>query len=483
MVASTTKRMQTTTTLNKEMFKRSISILGLKAPKSGLKTLVTEFKGFLFCRQKFKHIVDADTDENKVVLLSETIKNETELPERLREYIDKNKLQVVNHGVQLNYENYSYEEVLKESLPENVPVPYAFERIGHIAHLNLRDEQLPFKNIIGQAIIDKKGPGVRTVLNKIGKIDTVFRTFNFELLAGDNDYIAEVKENECTFRFNFADVYWNSRLQYEHGQLVESFTKDDIVCDMFAGVGPFAVPAAKNKKVRVYANDLNPHSTKYMAENAARNKVSTSATTSKPLLSIFNMDARAFIRKLLLETSPPIPFTQVVMNLPSTSVEFLDVFKDIFLSHTIPPPIPPPTIHVYTFVSAGDDISERTRAEAEKILQHPLPNDYQCYEVRDVAPTTRMMHLSFKMPTILKYQETTEVSTSESLNNNNNNNNNLKRKDTEQDTTTTTTTTTTNVDEHTSSKPADINDTAVSVSGEGEDKVKKAKLTDDHSNQ
>ena len=30
-------------------------------------------------------------------------------------------------------------------------IPSAFETVGHIAHLNLREEQLPFKKVIGQA--------------------------------------------------------------------------------------------------------------------------------------------------------------------------------------------------------------------------------------------------------------------------------------------------------------------------------------------
>ncbi len=42
---------------------------------------------------------------------------------------------------------------------------------------------------------------------------------------------------------------------------------------MFAGVGPFAVPAAKNVGCRVYANDLNPKSYKALIDNVALNKV------------------------------------------------------------------------------------------------------------------------------------------------------------------------------------------------------------------
>jgi len=42
---------------------------------------------------------------------------------------------------------------------------------------------------------------------------------------------------------------------------------------MFAGVGPFAIPAAKKGCV-VHGNDLNPASYKYMVENSKKNKVS-----------------------------------------------------------------------------------------------------------------------------------------------------------------------------------------------------------------
>jgi tRNA (guanine37-N1)-methyltransferase len=54
---------------------------------------------------------------------------------------------------------------------------------------------------------------------------------------------------------------------------VQLFTPDDVIVDVFAGVGPFAIPAAK-KGCAVLANDLNPSSARYLLKNVQDNRVS-----------------------------------------------------------------------------------------------------------------------------------------------------------------------------------------------------------------
>jgi len=178
-----------------------------------------------------------------------------------------------------------------------------------------------------------------------------------------------VKESGCIFRFNYAEVYWNSRLQEEHGRLVALLESKAVVCDVFAGVGPFAIPAAK-KGCTVYANDLNPKSYEYMKENAKKNKVMDK-------VFCYNLDGRDFIRYILQQN---ISFDHFIMNLPASAIEFLDALKGSF-----PPSITKmPTIHCYGF-SKDPKPEQDVVNQVETILGTKL-QIYKTHDVRDVSP-------------------------------------------------------------------------------------------------
>ena len=123
-------------------------------------------------------------------------------------------------------------------------------------------------------LIDKN-PEIKSVVNKIDDVgaESVFRTFPMEVLAGDSDMNVEVVSQAITFRFNFSKVYWNTKLGHEHERLVRTFKEGEALCDVMAGVGPFALPAAKAKKLVVFANDLNPDCYESLKDNANKNKV------------------------------------------------------------------------------------------------------------------------------------------------------------------------------------------------------------------
>ena len=102
---------------------------------------------------------------------------------------------------------------------ENVDNVSGYSFIGHICHLNLRDEVHPYKNVIGQILLLL--PNVKTVVNKATTINNTYRNFAMELLAGCENYNVTVKENYVKFQFDFSKVYWNPRLCTEHSRVVQ----------------------------------------------------------------------------------------------------------------------------------------------------------------------------------------------------------------------------------------------------------------------
>jgi tRNA (guanine37-N1)-methyltransferase len=311
------------------------------------------------------------------------------------------------------YSDWTLDEVLSKLLPVDGNVPSSFESIGHLAHINLREELLPYKYLIGKVLLDKNTPRIQTVVNKIGNIETEYRTFGMEVIAGKDETgwsNVTVKEDGCQYDLDFRKVYWNSRLGGEHRRLVALIRKDAatkrvsssppaapmVVADLMAGIGPFAVPLTSsnfhnNKKeaavtIQVHGNDLNPQSFKYLKINAKANNCKS--------LTCYNMDARAFCHSL---QDQGIDFHHVLMNLPASAPEFLDAFRG-FKGTTLP------RIHVHCF---GSKQAPPKEAEQEcidrcsKALGCSLDekqHSVTVHTVRDVSPKKNMYCVSFTLP-------------------------------------------------------------------------------------
>ncbi|KAL9345975.1 hypothetical protein Peur_060828 [Populus x canadensis] len=295
----------------------------------------------------------------------------------------------------LFYDYWQMNEILEALLPRDMIIPSAFETVGHIAHLNLRDEHLPYKKLIAKVVLDKNKPKIQTVVNKIDAIHNDYRTMQLEVLAGNHSLVTMVVENGLRFHVDLAAVYWNSRLASERQRLLNGFTHNDVLCDVFAGVGPIALSAAKIVK-HVYANDLNPCAVQYMEKNSVLNKLERH-------IEIFNMDGRRFIDAMYASQKAQ-SITQVVMNLPNDAVEYLDAFRGIFKYKPKDKEYAMPLIHVYGFSKARDpefDFHERIRIALQEVAVN-----VEMRRVRQVAPGKWMLCASFRLPTSVAYAHT-----------------------------------------------------------------------------
>ncbi|KAH9802940.1 tRNA (guanine(37)-N1)-methyltransferase 2 [Citrus sinensis] len=285
------------------------------------------------------------------------------------------------------FDFHSYVQILEALLPKGMIIPSAFETVGHIAHLNLREEHQPFKYLIAKVVLDKNKPKIQTVVNKIDAIHNDYRTMQLEVLAGNNSLVTMLVENGLRFNVDLATVYWNSKLATERQRLLGGFNFKDVVCDVFAGVGPISIPAAKIVK-RVYANDLNPYAVDYLERNSVLNKL-------EKKIEVFNMDGRRFI-DAMFASQKAHKITQVVMNLPNDATEFLDAFRGIYRDRPEDVKFTFPKTHVYGFSKARDpefDFHERIRIALAEVAVN-----VEMRRVRLVAPGKWMLCASFVLP-------------------------------------------------------------------------------------
>ncbi|CAL5021022.1 unnamed protein product [Urochloa decumbens] len=296
--------------LDESKFEQRLELLALRIPRE-LASAVTRLlrSGYLLDKPRVKPVVeDPESDRNRLVVLSEKIQKPdlSEMPQEMHDSLKQLcNVDVVPYALTLGYSYWSADHILKQILPAGVEVPSSFETIVkytklydaffhyrcHVAHLNISDDLLAYKDVIAKVIYDKNYPRIQTVVNKVGTITNEFRVPKFEILAGKNDMVTEVKQYGATFKLDYGLVYWNSRLEHEHIRLVSLFKTGDVICDMFAGIGPFSIPAAQKGCV-VYANDLNPDSVRYLRTNAKINKV-------EDYIFTYNMDARVFMQNVM----------------------------------------------------------------------------------------------------------------------------------------------------------------------------------------
>jgi tRNA (guanine37-N1)-methyltransferase len=149
----------------------------------------------------------------------------------------------------------------------------SYERLGDIVILD--EDGLERAHEVADAVVDSD-VRVRTVVNRASPIEGKLRVREWDVLYGDSTETVH-REYGCSFALDIARVYFSPRLATERHRVVEQVEAGEQLLDMFAGVGPFAVPAAR-RGAEVVGVDLNPTAVEYLRENAERNGVADRVT-------------------------------------------------------------------------------------------------------------------------------------------------------------------------------------------------------------
>ncbi|WP_423792961.1 tRNA(Phe) (4-demethylwyosine(37)-C(7)) aminocarboxypropyltransferase Taw2 [Methanocaldococcus indicus] len=113
----------------------------------------------------------------------------------------------------------------------------------------------------------------KTIVRYTTQITGEFRTPNVKILFGKETETIH-KEHKCLFKLDVAKIMWSQGNIKERERIAKISNKNEIVIDMFAGIGYFSIPIAKySQPKKIYSIEKNPISFYYLTENVKLNKL------------------------------------------------------------------------------------------------------------------------------------------------------------------------------------------------------------------
>lgn len=188
----------------------------------------------------------------------------------------------------------------------------SYDVIGDIIIIKIPNSLQQKKYVIGKLLLENI-KHVRSVFLQTSSVDGDFRLRRLELLAGADQAVTEHYEYRCRFKVDVGKVYFSPRLSTERQRIAKMVRNNEIITNMFAGIGTFSILIAKqNPYSRVFSIDSNPKAHNLCLVNARLNKVQDRVF---PLCG----DAKFIAGNLLAGLSD-----RVLMPLPEKAKEFVD---------------------------------------------------------------------------------------------------------------------------------------------------------------
>lgn len=184
---------------------------------------------------------------------------------------------------------------LRKELENKIPdkeldlLPRSYNMLGDIMIIKLKSEK--HKKEIADSIL-KINPSAKTIILDRG-ISGIKRKPNIEILAGEKKTITMHKEHGMNFWIDVSKTMWSKGNKFEKQRLAGLVKKNEVVVDMFAGIGYWTVFVAKRAK-KVYAIDINKDAIEFLEKNIILNNLNN--------VEVLQGDCRKF-SKLLENTA------------------------------------------------------------------------------------------------------------------------------------------------------------------------------------
>ncbi len=223
------------------------------------------------------------------------------------------------------------EEILKKKLTKEqwALVPKTQEVIGKIMLLEMPEELVSKEKLIAETYL-KVNKNIETVVKKDEMHTGVCRLRKVKILAGKRSKETIHLENGVKIKLGLEKTYFSARLANERLRIAKLIRKPEEVLVMFSGAAPYPLVLAKNSQVKsILGVEINEQAHQFAQENIKLNKF-------EDKISVKVGDVRKVLPTIKKK------FNRILMPLPKTGEEFLDVALNKIKSKGM--------IHLYAFL-------------------------------------------------------------------------------------------------------------------------------------